>query len=112
MGTIRKQIGYNQKAVTAVRGRRRKRFAAHGDEVVLAHKPLDALGIDNDTRTHKLGRDAPVAIKSVTQTERLDVTHQFDIGFAWGAHLEAAIVTRSRKACELAEMLNVNSAVR
>jgi hypothetical protein len=64
------------------------------------------------TTPERLSSAAAVAIKSATQTERLDMTHQFDISFAWGADLEAAIVTRSRKACELAEMLNVNSAVR
>jgi hypothetical protein len=106
------QIGYNEKAVAAVRGGWRKRLAAHGDEAVLTHKPLDALGVYNDPRTPKLGRDAPVAIESVTQAEQLDMARQFDVGFAWGADLEAAVVTRARKACELAEMLNVNFAVR
>ena len=38
------------------------------------------------------------------------MTDQLDIGFARGAHLEAPIITRSRKTSELAEMLNVNLA--
>jgi hypothetical protein len=39
------------------------------------------------------------------------MARQFNISFTWSADLEAAIITRSRKACELAEMLNVNFAV-
>ncbi len=38
------------------------------------------------------------------------MARQFHIGLAWGAGLEAAIITRPGHAGELAQMLNVNLA--
>src|SRR5258708_5179517 len=63
------QIGHNEKAVAAVRGGWSKRPAAHRDEVILAHKPLNPLGIYYHARTPEQGRDPAVAIESVTQAE-------------------------------------------
>ena len=87
-----------------------KRFAAHGNEVILAHKSLNPLGIYNHAGASEHGRDAPVAIESVAQAQQLDMACQLYIGFARGTGLEAAIITRPGHAGELAEMLNVDFA--
>jgi hypothetical protein len=63
------QIGHDEKAVAAVRGGWAKRLAAHRDEVVLVHKPLNPLGIYNHARTPEHGRDTAVAIEPVAQAE-------------------------------------------
>ena len=96
--------------MAAVRGGRSKRLAAHGDEVILTHKPLNPLGIYNHARTPEHGCDAPVAIEPVAQAEQLDMACQLDVGFARGTGLEAAIIARAGNARELAEMLNVDFA--
>ncbi|MCK1741214.1 hypothetical protein IVA80_10115 [Bradyrhizobium sp. 139] len=96
--------------MAAVRGRWSKGLAAHPDEVVFAHQPLNPLGIYNHARTPEQGRDPAVVIEPVAQAEQLDMARQFDIGFARGAGLEAAIITRAGNACELAEMLNLHFA--
>jgi hypothetical protein len=104
------QIRHDEKAVTVVRGGWCERFAAHGDEVIPAHKPLNPLGIYNHAGASEHGRDAPVAIESVAQAEQLDMAGQLYIGFTRGTGLEAAIITCPGNAGELAEMLNVNFA--
>jgi len=104
------QIGHDEKVVAAVRSGWSKRLAAHRDEVVLVHKPLNPLGIYYHARTPEHGGDAPVAIEPVAQAEQLDMACQLDISFARGTGLEAAIITRPGHAGEFAEMLNVNFA--
>ena len=59
------QIRHNEEGVAAVRGGWGKRLAAHRDEVVLVHKPLNPLGIYNHARTPEDCGNAPIAIESV-----------------------------------------------
>src|SRR5260370_24850679 len=96
--------------MTAVRGGWSKSLAAHRDQVVLAHKPLNPLGICNQAREPEQRRDAVVAIELVAQAEQLDMVGQLDIGFARSTGLEAAIIARAGNAGEFAEMLNVDLA--
>ena len=98
--------------MTAIGGRRRERLPAQRDQVVLVHKPLNPLGINQQAGTPEEGGDPPVAVEAMRQAERLDQARQLHISRARCQLFVPAIVGRPREASELAQMPNVSFAVR
>ena len=58
--------------MTAIGGRRCERLPAQRDQVVLVHKSLNSLGINQQAGSPEEGGDPPVAVETMRQAKRLD----------------------------------------
>ena len=84
-------------------------LATQGGEVVFTHKPLHPLGIHDYALPPELGRDAPVAVKSVAQAQRLNLAQKISVGFAWSLVFKASIIACTRDAGQPAQPLDISA---
>jgi len=87
--------------------RPQERRLALRQEVILAHKPLNFLGIHDHASAPEDGGHSPVAVEDVLETNTLDHVAQLALGCLAAAVGKMSIIRRARQAREAAEALHV-----
>src|SRR6478735_2308356 len=101
------QIGHDEEGRGPIGRWLQERRLALGQEVVLAHKPLNFLGIHHHALTPESRCHPPVAIETVLEANTLDKIAQLALTGLIAASGEVPVIRRARQACEPAQALHI-----
>lgn len=96
------QIGDDEKARWPLRRRLQERRPALREQIILAHKPLNFLGIHHHTLAPEGSGHPSIAVEDVLETDALDHVAQLALGSLAATFDEMAVIPRARQAREAA----------
>lgn len=82
--------------------RLQERCLAPREQIILAHKPLNFLGIHHHTLAPEGSCHPPIAVEDVLEADALDHIAQLALGCLAAAFGEMAVIRRARQAREAA----------